>query len=555
MKRTLALLLTLAMVMTLTLTVSAAENETPYKDVSTTDWFYGAVKDTYDRGLFSGTSSNTFSPNTGMTRAMFVTVLANMSKDPNEKLETRHFRDVRPGAWYFDQVEWAAKYGLVSGTGDYSFSPDKNITREEMAVMLYRYAEATGNLRGDNTLVRTFSDSDKISSWAKKAIDWCLMNKIIAGRGNNKLAPRDTATRAEAAQIFSRAKDVLTNNDIVTEPKDLPEYDEIDDIIDDMSVREKVGQLFMPRYPDGNVSDMTKKYYPAGYVLYKKDFDGKDAGGVRKMTSNIQSGSEIPMFVAVDEEGGQVVRVSSNPSLRGEPYESLQKVFQRGGYDSLLHDTEDKADFLLDLGVNLNLAPVCDVSTDKNDYIYGRTLGRDAETTAHAIAMMVNTMNNKGIGSALKHFPGYGNNENTHTGISIDERPYETFENVDFLPFEAGIDADAPSILVSHNIVSCMDDKPASLSANVHAILRDELRFDGVIMTDDLSMDAIKDYTDNTSPAVDAFLAGNDLLLTSDWETDYDSVLKAVKDGTIPEGRVNESLKRILDWKSELGLI
>lgn len=135
-------------------------------------------------------------------------------------------------------------------------------------------------------------------------------------------------------------------------------------------------------------------------------------------------------------------------------------------------------------------------------------------------------MNEAKMPSVLKHFPGYGNNTDTHTGIAQDNRPLESFYASDFLPFKAGIEADCLSILVSHNIVSSMDEQyPASLSSNVHHILREDLGFKGVIMTDDLGMDAIKLYTQGQNPAVQAVIAGNDILLTSDIQGSFSAIL------------------------------
>ena len=149
-------------------------------------------------------------------------------------------------------------------------------------------------------------------------------------------------------------------------------------------------------------------------------------------------------MIAVDEEGGTVVRVSSNPKLASAPFASPQETYQKGGLEGIRADTEAKAGLLLELGINLNLAPVCDVSTDPGDYMYSRTIGVPASETAGVIGAMVETMEEKNLSGALKHFPGYGGNLNTHTGISVDNRPYEQFQKEDFLPFAAGIRAGAP---------------------------------------------------------------------------------------------------------------
>jgi beta-N-acetylhexosaminidase len=172
------------------------------------------------------------------------------------------------------------------------------------------------------------------------------------------------------------------------------------------------------------------------------------------------------------------------------------------------------------------------------------------------VKTVVQTMNANGIGCTLKHFPGYGNNADTHKGLSVDNRSYDTFVNSDFIPFKAGIKAGAGSILVSHNIVKCMDaNLPASLSPAVHKILREDLGFQGVIMTDDLKMNAIKEYIGVQVSAVLAIKAGNDLVVASDFDVQIPSVLAAVKDGNITEDRLNESVLRILEWKLRLGII
>lgn len=204
----------------------------------------------------------------------------------------------------------------------------------------------------------------------------------------------------------------------------------------------------------------------------------------------------------------------------------------------------------------MNLAPVCDISTDPKDFIYQRSFGKDAKETSEYIKTVVTQMKEENMGVTLKHFPGYGNNVDTHTGIAIDKRSYDTFTNSDFLPFKEGIAAGADSILVSHNIITCMDEQyPASLSPKVHEILRNELSFNGVIMTDDLDMDAVQEYAENGNVAVQAILAGNDLLILSDFEQQISAVLSAVEENVISESRLDESVTRILLWKLSMGMI
>lgn len=543
----------------LTISITAADTQMPFNDVRSTAWYYDAVKTAYENGLFHGTSDTTFSPEHTMTRAMFTMVLANISMDANENPTEQHFSDVPKTVWYYKPIEWATKYGIVLGTGDFKFSPEDEITRQQMATMLYRYALVTGNADEsiENQPLDQYADANQIADYAVEAIMWSVKNKIIIGRSAAELAPRSSATRAETAQMFVNAMSILTKKEILSPETPLPVPTKADIMLGNMTLEEKVGQLFLARYPgNSKQKEITAAYHPAGYTFYAKDFQSKTPGQVQAMTAGVQAAASTPMFTAVDEEGGTVVRVSSNSLLASKKFESMQSVYNGGGLDAVTQDTNLKDEMLLNLGLNLNLAPVCDVSTDPNDYMYKRTVGQNAEVTSEVIDRIVGTMNDDNISCALKHFPGYGNNVDTHTGIAVDNRPIETFQSSDFLPFQTGIQAGAPSILVSHNIVTCMDENvPASLSKPVHDILRNDLGFTGVIITDDLAMGAITQFTQNQSPAVMALQAGNDMIITSDIETDYQTVMNALKAGTISVNDIDTAVKRILVWKINKGLI
>ncbi len=323
-----------------------------------------------------------------------------------------------------------------------------------------------------------------------------------------------------------------------------------------MTLEEKVGQVFFFRCPAEGAVEAVSTYHPGGYVLFGRDFEGKSAEEVRRTIESYQQASGIPLAIAVDEEGGTVVRVSSNPQLAPERYRSPQDVYAAGGMNGVYNDTVEKSELLLSLGINLNLAPVADVSTNPGDYMYARTFGQDAEATAGYVRIVTGAMNSAGLSGVLKHFPGYGNNSDTHTGIALDDRPLSAFTDGDFLPFSAGIQQGAPCVLVSHNIVSCLDaEHPASLSPEVHQVLREDLGFTGIMMTDDLAMDAITEYTGGTDPCVAAFLAGNDVLLASDIPQSCAALLAAVQDGTISETDLEERVTRILAWKYAYGIL
>ena len=349
------------------------------------------------------------------------------------------------------------------------------------------------------------------------------------------------------------------------DPQPTPEElaaQEIEDLLDSMTLEEKVGQLFFVRCPDSGAVEDVSAYHLGGYILFGRDFANKTADDVIQTIRTYQdaAGSDtgIPLLIGVDEEGGTVVRVSSNPHLRSEKYASPQKLLSAGGTEALAVDTADKDALLHALGININLAPVADVSTDPNDFIYDRTFGQDAAGNADCVAAVVAQMAADGMGSVLKHFPGYGDNVDTHTGIAVDQRSLEHFQASDFLPFSAGIAAGGgtTAVLVSHNIMTAVDDSlPASLSPAVHDLLRTELGFDGVVMTDDLAMDAVAAYAEGGAVAVMALQAGNDLVITTDYRSQIPKAIEAVKTGTLSEETIHTSCRRVLQWKQNLGLL
>lgn len=330
----------------------------------------------------------------------------------------------------------------------------------------------------------------------------------------------------------------------------------INDIINKMTLEEKAAQMFFVRLPEQGAEDMVKKYRIGAFILFACDFNGLTSDEVKEKISSLQSASALPLLIGVDEEGGRVVRMSSNPALAPEPFPSQRSLYEKGGIPAVLENDTRKIAMLSEYGVNVNFAPVCDLSQNPEDYIYSRTLSGDGGRAAECIAANVALYNEKNTGCVLKHFPGYGANADTHKGVSVDHRTLDELRSNDLIPFRAGIDAGAPCVMLSHNIVSCVDaEKPASLSGPWHKLLREELGFDGCIITDDLVMQAIVQFCDSGSAAVNAVLAGNDLLCSSDFENQYPAVLQALRDGVLTEERIDESVLRILRWKERLGLL
>ena len=332
----------------------------------------------------------------------------------------------------------------------------------------------------------------------------------------------------------------------------------IQELLSAMTLEEKVGQMFFVRCPETGGAELAAQYKLGGYLLFGRDFKDKTAQQVRDDIQSYQDASGIPLLIGTDEEGGTVVRVSSNPHLRASKFPSPQKAYASGGMEAVLADTREKDLLLSALGFNVNLSPVADVSTNPADFMYDRTFGQDAAATADYVAQVVSQMAEDGMGSVLKHFPGYGNNVDTHTGIAVDQRPLESFTSSDFLPFQAGMESGGgkTAVLVSHNIMTAVDgDLPASLSPKVHGLLRTDLGFDGVVMTDDLAMEAVAAYSADGAVAVMALEAGNDFVITTHYRTQIPKVLEALESGALSEETIDTACRRVLTWKQNLGLL
>lgn len=386
----------------------------------------------------------------------------------------------------------------------------------------------------------------------------CVM--VLAGcrAGQEEKSPTPTEeppTELEAVEQTQESEQTEAPEETAA-PTEPTAQERIEALLAGMTVEEKVGQMFLARCPESGAAEAAVTFHLGGFVLFGRDFENETPESCRQKLAELQSAVAIPLLLAVDEEGGTVTRVSSHSAFRDSRFPSPRSLYEQGGLELVLQTEREKCRLLRSLGIQVNLAPVCDVTTEPGAFMYDRSLGQDAETTAEYVAAVVTVMKEEQIGAVLKHFPGYGDNADTHMGIAVDDRPYSTFVSGDFLPFASGIEVGCGAILVSHNTVTCMDGElPASLSPEVHRILREELGFDGVIVTDDLSMEAITDVYGAEEAAVQAVLAGNDLLCCTDFETQYQAVLDAVSDGRIPLSVIDEAAARVLRWKLDLGLL
>jgi len=337
--------------------------------------------------------------------------------------------------------------------------------------------------------------------------------------------------------------------------------DKVTRILKNMTLNEKIGQLYFA-HSTGNTSQMlrdVKKYQLSGTTLFAKDFQNKSKQKFRDEMKQYQNNSKHGLFIATDQEGGKVSRLSANPQLtNNRVFPSPQEIYKKDGLAGIAKEDAQVAKILYKNGINMNFAPVADVAKNKSSFIYNRTLGTGYIETVHYISVAVKAIQKEKIASTLKHFPGYGDAGDTHTGFAEINKPLNDYKNEDLLPFKAGIEADADGIMVSHIIIKKLDPElPASLSPAAHKLLRNKLSYKGLIISDDLQMGAITQYAKlhHTNADVLALKAGNDLLLGGDYKTGIPAIKQVVKNRQISERQINQSVKRILQEKEKLGIL
>ena len=382
-----------------------------------------------------------------------------------------------------------------------------------------------------------------------------LFAGILAGCGSHK-------KKEKSEESTSTSKDSGELDDITLEGM-------VSDALSSMTLKEKIGQMFIVCTDSLDFdaeTEVTKKmqqkleeYKPGGVIFFS--YNLKDREQVKSMIADIQKSNDIPLFISVDEEGGSVARIANSKNMQTTKFPDFFSdclsyfagFFTVPTLTNLGHGRE--------LGFNLDFAPVADVNTNaENTEIGNRSFSSDAKTVAGMVSQEVKGLQSQGVSSTLKHFPGQGQcGEDTHKGYVDLNATIDRLREVEFLPFESGIAAGADMVMMSHVAVSQVTGKetPASLTKlMVTDILREELQFNNVIITDAMNMKVITKFYDADQAAVMAVQAGNDMILMPDnFEQAFEGVLEAVKDGTISESKINEAVSRILSVKIRRGIL
>lgn len=343
---------------------------------------------------------------------------------------------------------------------------------------------------------------------------------------------------------------------------------------EDLTLEEKVGQLFIVNLEQldtrkGNYFEFKKctktmkaalqEIPVGGVILFSRNIS--KIKQTQKLIEGLQEGSQTPLFVAVDEEGGDVSRIASNPKMKMTEFPSAEEIGKTKDGDYVYEMGRTIAREIRSLGFNVDFAPVADVKTSQlNTEIGNRSFGDDPEKVSYMVSAFVQGCQERGVSATLKHFPGQGASDgDTHQeNVDID-RSITKLRKTDFVPFQAGIKAGADFVMVSHISVSRVTEtrEPASLSELVmRTILRDELGFRGLIVTDALDMSSITDNYTSAEAAYQSFKAGADvILMPADLQEAYQALLGHARDGSISEERLQESVIRILTAKLRRGIL
>ena len=322
--------------------------------------------------------------------------------------------------------------------------------------------------------------------------------------------------------------------------------------LEGMTTEEKAAQLFFvtPELLTGvdhvtSAGDATREAlqtYPVGGIVY---FDANfiDPVQTKELLQNTQSyaceDQGVPLFLAADEEGGRVRKIGKNPAFNLPEVPAMQEV-AAGGEEAVFLAADTIGGYLSELGINVDFAPDTDVLVNAENTVIGeRAFSSDPEIVAKCAAAYTEGLHAHQVLAAYKHFPGHGGTaEDSHTGKAYLNVEEETLRARELIPFASGAEAGVDFIMVSHICLPAIlgDETPACLSEKmVSGILRDELGYDGIIITDSLQMKAISDYYSSAEAAVRAILAGCDMILMpKDLAEAYQGVLSAVQDGTIP---------------------
>lgn len=391
--------------------------------------------------------------------------------------------------------------------------------------------------------------------------------------------PATGATDATQGSSAAASVPVTPSESISASEETVLPLSGIDAMLENMTIREKVGQLFIIR-PDAldltqssaQISDSaasgvtaltdemreTLETYPVGgIVLFGKNITSPEQ--VTAFNADLQSASSIPLFLCVDEEGGSVARLANHKAFDLPKYKNAATIGQTGDITQAFSMGTTIGTYLREYGFNLDFAPVADVNTNPSNPIIGtRAFSPDPEIAAQMAGAMADGLNAQDVIAVFKHFPGHGDTgEDSHLSLAVSYKTKEQLLQCEWIPF---LEADRGDfIMVGHIALPEVtgDNTPATLSSSVvTGILKGELGFEGLVITDSLEMGGITNAYSSAEATVSALTAGCDILLMPEnLAESFDAVIAALEDGTLTEQWLNNTVRRILEFKELHGIL
>lgn len=371
---------------------------------------------------------------------------------------------------------------------------------------------------------------------------------------------------APAVTLPDPDADVTSTPEPTPEPTPTPDPVKVraEELLSGMTLREKLCQLMIVR-PEvltgespvtaaGETTRLALETYPVGGLIYSVD-NLVTQEQTREMITNTQSYSKLPLFISADEEGGNVGRLMYK---LGTTWVNSMYSYKDEGADTAYANAKTIGTDMVSCLFNTDFAPVADVWTNPANTVIGdRAYSDDFEQAAELVASAVRGFTDAGVICCLKHFPGHGDTStDTHEGAAVVSKSLDELRAGEFLPFVSGIEAGADMVMIGHITVTSVDPEPATISkAIITDVLRGELGWDGVVISDSLDMGALAGY-DNGEVCVKFLEAGGDILLgIPDIEAALTSLEAAVTDGRLTESRIDESVQRVLELKISHGII
>ena len=375
----------------------------------------------------------------------------------------------------------------------------------------------------------------------------------------------NTGVAADVTESGTTTEEQTADSQETTEVTEEEKPSLVDETLAGMTLHEKVCQMMFVTPEEltgedgvtvaGDATRQALENYPVGGIVYfAKNLESQDQ--VKEMIDNSQKYSSIGLFVATDEEGGVVNRLMDTV---GTTYIGSMYYYKDDGDETAYENAYTIANDMSALGFNLDFAPVADVWSNPDNTVIGeRAYSDDYAQAAELVGNAVKGFNDGGVMCTLKHFPGHGDTaEDSHYSSAYVHRTKEEIMADEMQPFRSGIEAGAVFVMVGHLIVPDIDEVPATLSYKIATgILRDELKFEGVVITDSFEMESIADNYSVDDAVVMSVKAGMDMILQpKDMASAVNSIEQAVADGELSEDRIDESVRRILTLKESRGLL